>query len=148
MKVLKYHCRRRQVPLSRAREQSMLDREETHIGPNVGREVKLVACVVRGIWHQAWVSLANHGRFLSVPVWVHMCLSFCFRQGLLIFTVVYQACWLMSLWGSPVSSSQCWVYKHIPGILCRFWRLNSSRCVCTFEHFTQLRHFTDMVLSR
>lgn len=74
MKVLKYHCRRRQVPLSRAREQSMLDREETHIGPNVGREVKLVACVVRGIWHQAWVSLANHGRFLSVPVWVHMCL--------------------------------------------------------------------------
>lgn len=36
----------RQVPLSRARETRMPDREEPHTGPNAGREV--VACIIRG----------------------------------------------------------------------------------------------------
>lgn len=63
MKVLKYHCRRRQVPLSRAREEHAWQRRNSH-WPNHwdwDQGIKLVACVVRGIWHQSLVSLANRG---------------------------------------------------------------------------------------
>lgn len=44
----------------------MLDRGELYVGPNVVREVKLVACVIRGIQHQIEVSLANYGSLFVV----------------------------------------------------------------------------------
>lgn len=61
-----------------------------------------LSCCHMWMWSHVWRQRISAGSGLHLPS--------CFRQGLLIFTVVYQACWLMSLWGSPVSASYSSMY--------------------------------------
>lgn len=96
----------------------MLDRGETYIGPTMGREVELVACVIRGIRHQIQVSLANFGSlFVCACVGAYVLVS-----KIVCFIIISNELGFTSFTFCPLLvERQGAIILKVLKIMCTFW---------------------------